>query len=363
MRAEVEYQPAATGVWDTLLSQRIDTAGTATLHATGLAPEIWQQVVDNLPGGVIVLNAKGTIIYANAASVSLFEQALVHQSWSDIIARCIAPENNPADLKLSNGKYIDMTTCPLGSYPGQIILVKDVTQANELKARINHYQRVASLGEMAAKLAHQIRTPLAAAFLYAKNLVQHVPEASQAHTLAEKLSNRLKHIEVQIKNMLLFVKPDATMHTTTFSLSAFVSSMTQMVNAHHSDHATVHLDADFGQEGLQLNGEPEILLGAIQNCVDNAVQATSQPITISLQIKSTQTDTVTISISDDGPGMSEDARARATEPFYTTKSQGTGLGLSVVNVIAQRFGGKLDLNTNEQGGLTVLITLPCHKEG
>jgi len=97
----------------------------------------------------------------NPAAVDLLGEPLRHRAWSEIIARAFAPRSDDGhEISLADGRRVNLSTCPLGDEPGQIILITDVTEMRRLQDRLHHQQRLAAMGETAASLAHQIRTPL-----------------------------------------------------------------------------------------------------------------------------------------------------------------------------------------------------------
>ena len=124
-----------------------------------------------LPGGVIVLDSSGVIQEYNPAAANLLGEPLENLAWSDVIRRAFSPRSDDGhEVSLTDGRRVSISTCPLESEPGQILLLTDVTEMRRLQDRLSQHQRLAAMGEMAASLAHQIRTPLSSALLYASNL-------------------------------------------------------------------------------------------------------------------------------------------------------------------------------------------------
>ena len=99
-----------------------------------------------------------------------------------------------------------LSITPLENEPGQLIVITDLTETRQLQARVSHMQRLSSLGKMVASLAHQIRTPLSAAMLYASNLTRKGLGQEAQTQFANKLTDRLKELESQVNDMLLFAK-------------------------------------------------------------------------------------------------------------------------------------------------------------
>ena len=115
-----------------------------------------------LPGGVIALDRNGVVQEYNQAALTLLGEPLSGVAWSQVIARAFAPRNDDGhDVSLADGRRVNIATCPIENEPGQILLITEVTELRQLQDRVNQQQRLVAMGEMAASLAHQIRTPLA----------------------------------------------------------------------------------------------------------------------------------------------------------------------------------------------------------
>ena len=118
-------------------------------------------VLNALPAGVIVLDGAGVVQECNPAAVELLGEPLFGQRWRDIIARAFAPQADDGhDVSLHDGRRVNLATTPLGDEPGQVVSLTDVTRARTLQDKLSQFERLSALGEMAAGLAHQLRTPL-----------------------------------------------------------------------------------------------------------------------------------------------------------------------------------------------------------
>ena len=114
-----------------------------------------------LPGGVVVIDSEGRVQEYNQAAVDLLGEPLQSLSWASVIERAFAPRGDDGhDISLKDGRRVNISTCPMANEPGQILLITDVSEMRELKDKLNHRERLVAMGEMAASLAHQIRTHL-----------------------------------------------------------------------------------------------------------------------------------------------------------------------------------------------------------
>ena len=133
-----------------------------------------------LPGGVVALDGNGIVQEHNQAAIDLLGEPLAGISWAQVIERAFAPRSDDGhDVSLADGRRVNISTCPMINEPGQILLLTDVTEMRALQDRLNQQQRLVAMGEMAASLAHQIRTPLASAMLYGSQLKSHKLEENK----------------------------------------------------------------------------------------------------------------------------------------------------------------------------------------
>ncbi len=123
-----------------------------------------QNLLDLLPGGIIVIDSQGIVSEANPAARELLGQPLVGELWRQVIARCFAPrEDDGHEISLKDGRRLSISTRSLDAEPGQLVLLNDLTETRLLQDQLARHERLSSLGRMVASLAHQIRTPLSAA--------------------------------------------------------------------------------------------------------------------------------------------------------------------------------------------------------
>lgn len=166
-----------------------------------------RRLIDQMPSGVLVIDNRGRISECNPAARQLLGTELYQQRWIDVIERCFAPRPDDGhEVSLKNGKRVSLATRALDGEPGQLVFLSDQTQTRQLQQKVHHYQRLSEMGRMMASLAHQVRTPLAAALLYASHLT--APELSDEKRIrfAGKVKSRLTHLEQQVRDMLVFAR-------------------------------------------------------------------------------------------------------------------------------------------------------------
>src|SRR5690606_34713 len=166
------------------------------------------------PGGVVVLDGRGVVREANPAARELLGEPLEGQLWRELIRERFAPRDDDYhEVSLRSGRRVSLATRSLQGEPGQIILLTDLTETRRLQAQLARNERLSALGRMVASLAHQIRTPLSTALLYASHLNQPELTATHRQRFSQRLKDRLQAIELQVRDMLLFAKGDLPLNS------------------------------------------------------------------------------------------------------------------------------------------------------
>jgi two-component system sensor histidine kinase FlrB len=327
----------------------------AVREKEGLAARL-NELIDFLPGGVVVLNSEGKIQQCNPAAINLLGEPLQGETWLSVIKRCFLPRRDDGhEASTVDGRRLGIATGAMQAQ-GQIILITDLTQTRQLQDRLNRQERLASMGKMVSALAHQIRTPLSAATLYASHLLGDGLTSEKREKFSRKLSQRLQHMEHQVRDMLLFVKGDLAVND---SLS--VEELAQDLKAAIEPlQEAVHLQCHWQNScpTRQLRCNRDVLIGALMNLVNNAVQASKNDLRLDILFECSDDEKLSIRITDNGPGISADSLVDCQEAFVTTKSQGIGLGLSVVGIVVRAHGGEFNLRSLEQRGTQAQMLLP-----
>lgn len=228
-------------------------------------------------------------------------------------------------------------------------------ETSRLREEAERNKRLAAMGEMAAQLAHQLRTPLAAALLYAGNLENPDLPEDRRVGIAGKTVARLKHLERLIQNMLLFARGEV-LGRETFAVTDLLAEISQTFEPLARLRG---VECRIGIEGddVRLTGNRKALSGAVVSLLENALQAVEKGGTIALSARK-DGDWLTLRVKDDGRGMPPDVVARLFEPFFTTRPDGTGLGLAIARGVARAHGGGIDVRSAPGAGTEFIITLP-----
>ena len=314
-----------------------------------------------LPAGVVVIDDGGKVQEHNPAAEILLGQPLLGLPWAEIIQRSFLPRSDDGhDISLVDGRKVNISTCPLGSEPGQILLITDVTEIRYLQDRMGQQQRLAAMGKMAASLAHQIRTPLSSALLYVANLKRQVLSDEDRFVLTDKMTSRLRHLEQLIEDMLLYSR-EGKVGEEYFTSQNLLDELHQGLDAQLELTKTRFVKTNNAKE-LIIYGNRQMLLSALTNLAMNAIQAmkeSSQREKLKLEaIVSENNNVISIALKDNGPGIPKELQEQIFDPFYTTRTQGTGLGLAVVQAVAKAHGGNVELKSTYGRGSIFEIILP-----
>lgn len=333
-------------------SEQINTAAEKERLANRL-----QSLLDALPGGVVVLDGAGYVQLCNPAALDLLGAPLQGRLWREVIVRAFAPRSDDGhEVSLRDGRRVGISTRSLADEPGQILLITDLSETRALQEKLSRHQRLSAMGEMAASLAHQIRTPLSSAVLYASHLSRSGPKADSHQRFAEKILSSLRHIEKMVNDMLIFVRGGGVGEEeieVTDLLDAFQHALEPQLQV-----CAGRMEVIADVAGLMLRGNRDALLGALLNLATNAIQACGTAAVLRLLATDDDEGVLYLQLSDNGPGISAEIRERIFEPFFTTRPAGTGLGLAVVRAVVQGHRGAIWVDSPPGGGCTFTLRLP-----
>ena len=314
-----------------------------------------------LPAGVVVLNGAGRIQEYNPLAVSLLGEPLLGLNWAAVAARVFAPQlGEGQELILRDDRRVSLSASSLGTEPGQILLLRDVTELHALQEGLSRHQRLSAMGEMAAALAHQIRTPLSAALLYTSQLVSPQHDSLDYRQYAGKVLSRLRHLERLVNNMLVFAK-GGHFGADEIEVAVLMQDLQQAMDAPLAV-AECRLEILNEAPKATLHGNREALLSALQNLANNAMQACGKGGRLVLLAQTVSDpdggEAIALLLSDNGPGIPDAVQERIFEPFFTTRPQGTGLGLAVVQAIVRAHQGVVWVESEPGQGSTFGLRLP-----
>ncbi|MFT6050632.1 MAG: two-component system sensor histidine kinase FlrB [Halioglobus sp.] len=314
-------------------------------------------LISVLPGGVLIVDASQSIRDANPEALELLGEPLIGFSWGEVLSRVAGIKKlSSRELELNNGKRVSVVSRLLGRTGDHVVLITDVSEIHQLQEQLGHKKRLIAMGEMAARVAHQIRTPLSSATLYLAQLARQDMAAEQRKKIVLKVSDRLNQMGNLVDSMLSFVRGE-TPTTEVVSLREvmlnFESAILPQMEKSGSRVSIPRLD-----DTLMIRGDSEELVGCLSNLAMNALESSDGKVLLDLWVGALNSQWLQIKVRDNGPGISEDIMDRIFDPFFTTRALGTGLGLAVVAMTISDHGGEISVKNHPGGGAEFLITLP-----
>ena len=312
-------------------------------------------LLDTLPAGVVVLDGAGRVAQSNPAAGTILGAALEGLAWDAFSAAHLAPTSTPGELEIAGRRVaIDETRLIAGG--GRLVLIHDVSEAHRLKTQAARSERLAAMGEMAAALAHQLRTPLAAALLYAGALENPQLPAAEKARVGGKVVERLQHLEQLIRDMLTFARGETT-GGETIAAAALLAELAQVFEPLAARRGIALRIAD-RSGGLAGAGSRKALAGALTNLLENALDACREGGEVEL-CAAADGGSLHFHVRDDGRGIDATTQARLFEPFFTTRAEGTGLGLAIAQGVARAHGGGIEVQSQPGAGADFRMSLPA----
>ncbi len=249
------------------------------------------------------------------------------------------------------------------AWSGSIVaVVEDVTDRRALEAQLVHRDRLATIGRIAAGVAHEIGNPLTGIALLVQNLRREKPAAELRERL-DLVLDETRRIDGIVRGLLSYTRkdeddgtPDSSIHVEPVPVRKLVDEAFRLVRFAQRDDDSVLLENACPDDVVTL-GDPKRLTQVFVNLVSNAVDATKDrggKVTVAARLDKGR---VIVTVADDGGGIPKSALPRVFEPFYSTKSvgQGTGLGLWLVYNIVHEHGG--DVTVASEPGKGTIFTL------
>jgi len=341
-----------------------------------------EEVTRNMPAGFLMVNAPGIISGANpAAEQALGIRGLNYRRYSEalgegseltrLVADCLAGGTIFRREQVShitpNGeeRRLGVTISPVRrgheKINGAICLLSDLTELAALQQQVELKKHLAALGELSAGIAHEFKNALATISGYAQMIRA---ESADAEILdhAERILEQTRSITHVVTEFLKYARPLEILDEVV-ELQGTVERVVAEIGA-AAPNVAVSCDGEFGR----VAGDESLLRQAILNLARNASEACAETkggrVNVRGEIvRGAEAAFQRITVSDNGSGIAAGALPNLFHPFFTTKPQGTGLGLAVVQKIIVQHGGQVEARNQPAGGAAFIVTLPEWRSG
>jgi PAS domain S-box-containing protein len=269
-------------------------------------------------------------------------------------------ETRKASMKEVENLHLDGTfitsSSPIfdisGQFIGTVNVVSDVTEMKNLREKLIKTERMAALGEVAARVAHEIRNPLISLGGFARRLTKSLDGSLKEY--ADIIVKEVTRLEGILNEILSFVKEVRILKETINSQNLMEDALSLIQS--EIDEKSINLVRQY-EESAEIFVDPNRFKEALLNILKNAVQAVAEKSSIFVKTY-TKNGACVFEIRDTGIGMREENLPFIFDPFYTTKEGGTGLGLAITNRIVEEHGGSIDVESKPDEGSTFKVFIP-----
>ena len=355
---------------DVELADRNEALGR-NLRANEELREHLTAIVESLSTGLLVMDTEGTITRCNQAGeqfLGLPREQIIGRS----LAACLKEAQLDGDvypLTTQRGAAVALSHRALqsseGRHAGSLALIQDVTAVRELEDRLQRRNRLAAMGEMVGRIAHEIRNPLGSIELFASMLRRDLNGVPALRGYAEHISSSVHMMNRLLTNLLLYTKPDCSHGEWHVTEDLMQDALTLAAHAVANTRIDIRLDVNplASRIWCDAGQMKQVLLNLILNSIH--AMPGSGTLTLSATLTEEQPPggpALRLSVSDTGVGIAAAQRSRIFDPFFTTRDDGTGLGLAIVHAIVEAHRGRIDVESVEGRGTTFTIVLPHHRE-
>ena len=328
-------------------------------------------IVESLSTGLLVMDTEGAITRCNQAGEQLLGLPR-EQIMGRPLAACLKEAQLDGDvypLTTQHGAAVSLSQRALqtseGRHAGSLVLIQDVTAVRELEDRLQRRNRLAAMGEMVGRIAHEIRNPLGSIELFASMLHRDLTGVPALRGYAEHISSSVHMMNRLLTNLLLYTKPDCSHRERHETEVLMLDALTLAAHAVANTRIDIRLDVDPGAAQIWCDAGQmkQVLLNLILNSIH--AMPGSGTLTLSAILTEQQAPggpTLRLSVSDTGVGIPAGQHTKIFDPFFTTRDEGTGLGLAIVHAIVEAHRGRIDVESVEGHGTTFRIVLPQHRE-
>ncbi|MCB2144921.1 MAG: PAS domain-containing protein [Deltaproteobacteria bacterium] len=334
-------------------------------------------LVSRMPIGLVALDQNGRVTAVNSvAETTLGIRAVdvigfaFREVLPAILAETLAGTDSLVEKELlcpvADGRRISMDvsaanlTDENGECFGQVILFKDLTELRALRQELEKNRRLASVGRLAAGVAHEIRNPLSSIKGFATYFKEKYRESSRDQEIAGIMIQEVDRLNRVVGQLLEFSRP-IRLHLQQVALKPFFQDAFRVVDR-QSREAGVIIALDMPDDSLSAEMDADKMNQVMLNLFLNALDAMTDGGSLTVRVSGSAEGGIRIQVIDSGVGIDPKDQPHIFEPYFSTKRTGTGLGLAIVHNIVKAHQGDILVDSRPGEGTTVQISLPAAKE-
>lgn len=335
----------------------------------------FQQVFEVLQEGIILLDTGGHVVYVNKAAAKILNKEVRDVTTDDLgilfgrnnawgeVAKEGGAVSHDTEIHYPEHRYLNLYIAPIGeeTTTGYLILIRDETARYLHTEEILEAEQLNSLTLLSAGVAHEIGNPLNSIGLHLQLLDRKTrqlqsPEAKQLRELVQTSRSEVKRLDAILRQFLQAVRPTKP-NRERLEINALIEEIIQFLRP-EIEERNIHIVLDLCSPMPVMDMDPVQIKQVFYNLVKNAYQAIPSgggSILIKTECNAYE---VRVTVSDTGSGISHEVMGSIYEPFLTTKSEGTGLGLLIVRRIVKDHGGNLTIASHAGEGTTITMFFP-----
>jgi two-component system sensor histidine kinase HydH len=363
------------GIVTLFLAQAYRSAKTSLTRIKAFS----DNVVENMPIGLLATDADGRIASFNQTAESVLQipsREVLGKKADEVLPQhleCLIGEletekeviEKEIECRIEDGKRIPMDVSVSllegddGIFLGHIILFRDLTEIQDLKREVERSQRLASLGRLAAGIAHEIRNPLSSIKGFATYFSERYRDIPEDQKTAEIMVQEVERLNRVIGELLEFARPLEVQRKPT-SIHTVIQHSLKMVER-EAQSKNIKINTNLSPEIKDVFVDPDRINQVFLNLYLNAIEAMEGGGTLSVDLhRDEDPRRVKITIFDTGIGIKKVDLVNIFDPYFTTKQSGTGLGLPIVHKIIESHKGDVRVESETGKGTIVTIILPAN---
>jgi two-component system sensor histidine kinase HydH len=353
------------GVLGLFLAQSYRAQRRALRQTTALASE----VVAAMPAGLVLVGPDGRVAMANGAAETLagvVPGGLIGREAAGVLPPEVLadPPAGEREMELSlaggpavaQGVSVSAVRTDEGTPVGSLVVLRDLREVRRLEAEVRRREKLAAVGNLAAGVAHEIRNPLSSIRGYAAYFGGKFAPGSEDRQAAEIMVREVDRLNRVISELIEFARP-SDLERRPVRLSDLAAHAARLIRPDALARG-VTIDCDPVGDAPEVLADPDRLAQAVLNLCLNAVQAMDSGGVMGLHVGVAADGRAYLDVTDTGGGIDSADRDRIFDPYFTTKSRGTGLGLPIAHKIVTAHGGEIRLTARPQGGTSAMVLLP-----